>query len=138
MSKELLAFNPTNKQNWTSEIWKQDWSCLRLLILFFRKIFQKILQLNELSKIRSILPFALATLIKSGHFDELALPIQIMMLKKKDVDFVQIADNLLKLVVDEINPSEYKKIDRILCGRRKSLSMGFNLDGLARTVDRTF
>lgn len=61
-----------------------------------------------------------------------------MMLKKKDVDFLHIADNLMKLVSDEINPSEYKKIDRILCGKRKSLSMGLNIGGFARVVDKTF
>jgi hypothetical protein len=61
-----------------------------------------------------------------------------MMLKKKDVDFLQIADSLLKIVGDEIDTSEYKKIDRILCGKRKSLSMGLNLDCFGKIVDKTF
>jgi hypothetical protein len=61
-----------------------------------------------------------------------------MMMKNKELNLLRIADSLRKIVLEEVNHNEYKKIDRILCNKRKSLSMGLNLDGLAKIVNSSF
>jgi hypothetical protein len=53
------------------------------MIIILRKMLTQSLSLNELSRVKTILKFAITVYIKSGHLDELSIPIKILMRKKK-------------------------------------------------------
>ena len=52
--------------------------------------------------------------LRSGHLQELGLPLKVMVQKKKVLDQLKIADSLKKVVLEEIDVNQYKKIDKIL------------------------
>lgn len=138
MSQHSKLMDGNRRERWLREIWEEDWSHLRIIVLFLRKLMEKAMDLHELSRFRSLLKFSLILLTRSGHLQELALPLKALFMRKKDIDFLKVADSLRKVISSEINMKEYRKIDNILGNKRKSLSWGFKLEGFAKVVNNSF
>ena len=119
---------------WLRTIWESGWTPLRLIIQIIKTVLRKAVDINETSRVKTILKFSLLTFIRSGHLTDLGEPLFLMITRKETLNLLSVVDSLRKVVASDISQNHYKLIDSLICNKRRSASIGLSLSKLCHLV----